>query len=339
MEELREQNRGIDKKQDYMMGEMKKMQSVLNATKDATVNNKRQIDWVTDRVQKVEGVVHEVQGVVHEVQTDLEKVEMERIRGHVKFFNIKEPSSEGTREDCKGTIIRLLEKHYPECDWEERQLEGAFRLGRAEVSRGARPILAKFRDTEAARTVLGLREGRDSLAKEGVRVAKAHTQKQTAILRDLRQQGKNAYVYRGQIKIRPGDPRMHRQGYSQPSVRPKSAHKPPLSFPPSGAPSDLYSQTTLQNQNKHGSHKNNTDRGTHFEPRVLVDDRASERERGVEGGARDLQQPARMHGPSPPPQKKLQRETVSEREEEQRSCPRGGATVLHQSVKTRNTGL
>ena len=136
------------------------------------------------------------------IEKDQERQEIERVKGNLKFFNVNE--SEESVENCKQTVIDLLSSHYPDEDWDKNQFDAVFRLGRKESSRGARPILVKCRDVATARKILGLRKGRESLASVGIKIAQERTRRQDQQLRLLREQGKNPYLFRGQIRYREG---------------------------------------------------------------------------------------------------------------------------------------
>ena len=99
----------------------------------------------------------------------------------------------------------VLDAYYTECEWDTDLIEDAFRLGKKENAKGARPILVKFYDVGTARKILGLKAGRDRMAKEeGIKVAQERTRLQDKLLRQYRAEGKNPYLFRGQIRFREG---------------------------------------------------------------------------------------------------------------------------------------
>ena len=170
----------IENQQERIVCDMNNMKSALDA-------NKKDVGWVTNQYQSL--------------VKEMEKIQIDRTKGNVKMFNVQEDHRFG-RENCKRTVVKLLDEHYRDCEWATDDIEAAFRLGKAESSRGARPLLIKFKQVDKARTVLGHREGRESLSKAGIKVAQERTVRQEELLRHLRSEGKHPYIFRGKVCFR-----------------------------------------------------------------------------------------------------------------------------------------
>ena len=50
----------MESQQTHMMKEVKDMKCVLDATREATAINRREIEWMNDRLQRVEGDLEKI---------------------------------------------------------------------------------------------------------------------------------------------------------------------------------------------------------------------------------------------------------------------------------------
>ena len=171
--------------QKQVTNDLKDVKATLVSTREATLINRNEIGALNKRLDQME--------------RELESFHLERAKSNLRFFNIEES---GSGENCKQLVVEILKFYYSDFVWNSDMIVAAYRLGAAAKSRGARPILVRFRDEEYAKKVLVNMACRRGMEEDGIKVAQERTRKQEAVLKQLRSEGKYAYYYRGRLRFR-----------------------------------------------------------------------------------------------------------------------------------------
>lgn len=136
--------------------------------------------------------------VAQKMDSQVDKIESFSRRNNVRFFNVHEGPQEDNSQ-CTRMVVQLLNRFFGTKNWTTDDLERAHRLGRKSTNR-PRPIIAHFHRWQDKLSILKARDCRVEMASTlGIRVSSDLTDRQNHILREERNAGRQAYVWKGRL--------------------------------------------------------------------------------------------------------------------------------------------
>ena len=155
-----------------------------------------------DSIRQLTEKQDEIAQTVESLESEVDRLESYSRRNNIKVFGIPE---EGGRkdEDCAEAIRNVLETYIPSVEWPPDVIERAHRLGQHNPRNpNPRPIIAKFQRWGDAMRLMKDREAREDMANDGLRASADLTRRQSAKLKQLKDEGRSGYYHRGRLQIR-----------------------------------------------------------------------------------------------------------------------------------------
>lgn len=172
----------------------------LAEQKQTLAEQKETLKHQTEVMKKYERGQREVRSEIETLKKEIEdlkqsneKQERYSRRKNVRIYGV--PESQGSSET---TVYKLLDKYFPKNEFE---LERAHRLGRdrPQPEERPRPLICRFLNWQDTMSVMRNKKSRDQMKKEGISVAQDLTPKQFEELREMKDQGKRGYFFRGRL--------------------------------------------------------------------------------------------------------------------------------------------
>ena len=186
--------------------------------------NRADIQTNRDDIQQLKDEIREIKGK----QTDLadqqdnideqnarvdrhmDRQEVINRRSNIVIFGVLEGHGR-RRENTEEIVIDVLQTFMPDGDWQPSDCVTAYRAGRRDDSGGARegdedrqarPIIATLDRPSDVGFILRHREGREEMRKQGLNCAQDLSRAQQQKIRDIKQEGKEAYYFKGRLVVK-----------------------------------------------------------------------------------------------------------------------------------------
>jgi hypothetical protein len=140
------------------------------------------------------------------LEQELDRLEGFSRRNNVKIFGVPE-GPDPRNENCAETVRDVLETYVTTQTWTPDKIERAHRLGRFNRNHQyPRPLIVKFQRWSDAMAVMKDRVARDSMFNQGIRLAQDLTKRQSAKLKQLKEEGKRGYYVNGRLRVNEDSP-------------------------------------------------------------------------------------------------------------------------------------
>ena len=175
--------------------------------------NKEDLQQMKDDIKRLQDKQEEHAGL-HKCQDEqnermdrhMDRQEVVNRRSNFVIFGVQETTGR-RRENTEEIVIDVLQTFMPDGDWQPSDCVTAYRAGRRDDSnrgdeRQARPIVATLDRPSDVGFILRHRQGRDEMRKVGLGCAQDLSRAQQQKIRDIKQDGKQAYYFKGRLVVR-----------------------------------------------------------------------------------------------------------------------------------------
>eukprot|EP00745_Piridium_sociabile_P028451 TRINITY_DN4581_c0_g1_i8.p1 TRINITY_DN4581_c0_g1~~TRINITY_DN4581_c0_g1_i8.p1 ORF type:complete len:674 (-),score=116.05 TRINITY_DN4581_c0_g1_i8:159-2180(-) len=138
--------------------------------------------------------------MAHKMDSQMDKIESFSRRNNLRFFNVYEgPHEDGSQ--CIRKVVQLLNRFFPAKQWTTDDVERAHRLGQRNSNYSRpRPIIARLYRWQDKLCILRAGDCRREMANTlGIRVSSDLTDRQNQVVREARDAGRHAYVWKGRL--------------------------------------------------------------------------------------------------------------------------------------------
>ncbi|KAL8620545.1 hypothetical protein ACOMHN_028048 [Nucella lapillus] len=160
--------------------------------------------------------------VSQKMDTQVDRLESFSRRNNLRFFNVFEGPKENNFQ-CTRKVIQLLNRFFPIKQWSIDDVERAHRIGpRNEKYEQPRPIIARLFHWQDKLSILMARDNRKEMADTlNICVASDLTNRQNQIIREEKDAGRQAYVWKGHMfhKNRKNQQDDHQNGWRKYSIK------------------------------------------------------------------------------------------------------------------------
>ncbi|KAL8582253.1 hypothetical protein ACOMHN_037010 [Nucella lapillus] len=138
--------------------------------------------------------------VSQKMDTQVDRLESFSRRNNLRFFNVFEGPKENNFQ-CTRKVIQLLNRFFPIKQWSIDDVERAHQIGpRNEKYEQPRPIIARLFHWQDKLSILMARDNKKEMADTlNIRVASDLTNRQNQIIREEKDAGRQAYVWKGHM--------------------------------------------------------------------------------------------------------------------------------------------
>ena len=144
------------------------------------------------------------------VDRHMDRQEIINRRSNIIIFGVLEGHGR-RRENTEEVVVDILQTFMPDGDWQPSDCVAAYRAGRRDDSRDdrgrdedrqARPIIATLDRPSDVGFILRHRQGREEMRKQGLSCAQDLSRAQQQKIRDIKQEGKQAYYFKGRLIVK-----------------------------------------------------------------------------------------------------------------------------------------
>ncbi|RUM94909.1 MAG: hypothetical protein DSZ28_00745 [Thiothrix sp.] len=201
--------------------EEERMWELLKETKEQSKQNYQRIKQMNEEWKQetscmrahLNNLYSELQTKSQNLGAEVESLEYTIRRNGIRLLGVQEQDRE-SYWTCVQTVLHLFRRSVPGVPWTEKDIIRVQRLGppHGTGTQKPRPILVEVATFLDKLTLL--KYGRDPLRRIGIKVSGELTNRQARTLKELRQQGHNAYVRNNKIYFR-GDTREQSHAWRQ----------------------------------------------------------------------------------------------------------------------------
>ena len=200
--------------------EVNELKSQAQSNTDGVKSNKTDIQSNRDDIQRMKDDIKQLQdrqadqADSHKSQEaqnarmdrHMDRQEVINRRSNFVIFGVQETTGR-RRENTEEIVIDVLQTFMPDGDWQPSDCVTAYRAGRRDDSsrgeeRHDRPIVATLDRPSDVGFILRHRQGREEMRKVGLGCAQDLSRAQQQKIRDIKQEGKQAYYFKGRLVVR-----------------------------------------------------------------------------------------------------------------------------------------